>query len=76
MEEDLGHKPKGTGVAFPLPTIVLQHIQHNIVQGEANELQTHPWRIEALQLRGRTLQALPELQAQRQQDPGHPRIIG
>ena len=76
MEEDLGHKPKGRGAAFALPSIVLQHIQHNIAQGEANELQTHPRRIEALQLRGWTLQALPELQAQRQQDPGHPRIIG
>lgn len=52
MEEDLGHKPKGRGAAFALPSIVLQHIQHNIAQGEANELQTHPRRIEALQLRG------------------------
>jgi hypothetical protein len=31
MEEDLGHKPKGIVVAFPLPNIILQHIQHNIV---------------------------------------------
>lgn len=42
MEEDLGRKPKGMRVAFALPDRVLQHIQHNIVQSEANELQTNP----------------------------------
>ena len=75
MEEDLGRKPKGMRVAFALPDRVLQHIQHNIVQSEANELQTNPRWIEALQLRRWTLQALSELQAQRQRGPSHPTII-